>query len=50
MEHHNNTTEQNENISLEHHLNAVKQEDYSGTFPKVENWLYKTNIQNLREK
>jgi hypothetical protein len=25
-------------------LKQVKQEDYSGTFPKVENWLYETNI------
>ena len=37
--------EQNKNISLEHHLKQVKQEDYTGTFPKVENWLYKTGIQ-----
>ena len=50
MENKNNTTEQNENISLEHHLNAVKQENYSGTFPAVENWLYKTNIQLSNQK
>ncbi|MEO8513003.1 MAG: hypothetical protein ABI543_05560 [Ignavibacteria bacterium] len=40
-----NNAEHNENISLEHHLKQVKQEDYSGTFPKVENWLYKAGIQ-----
>jgi hypothetical protein len=36
---------QNENISLEHHLKQVKQEDYTGTFPKVESWLYRSGIQ-----
>lgn len=45
-----NNTERNSNISLEHHLNAVKQDDYSGTFPAVENWLYKTNIQLSNQK
>lgn len=50
MENKNNTTEQNENISLEHHLNELKQENYSGTFPAVENWLYKTNIQLSNQK
>lgn len=29
---------------LEHHFNEVRREDYSETFPAVENWLYKTNI------
>ena len=41
----NNKPEQNENISLEHHLSQLKKEDYSGTFPKTESWLYKTGIQ-----
>ncbi len=55
MENKHNTTEQNNtewnsNISMEHHLNAVKQDDYSGTFPAVENWLYKTNIQLSNQK
>ncbi len=50
MENKHNTTEQNENISLEHRLNAVKKEDYSGTYPAIENWLYKTNIQLSNQK
>ena len=33
------------NKTLEHHLKEVKREDYSETFPEVENWLYKTGIQ-----
>lgn len=50
MDKKNKTTEQNENISLEHHLNAVKQENYMDTYPEVENWLYKTNIQLSNQK
>ena len=36
--------------SLEHHLNQVKAENYTETFPAVENWLYKTNIQITNQK
>lgn len=34
-----------EDKSLEHHFNQVKQENYNNTFPEVENWLYRANIQ-----
>jgi hypothetical protein len=38
-------SEQNaKNINLEHHFNQVKAENYTETFPDVENWLYKANI------
>ena len=38
------------NKSLEHRFSEVKQEDYSSTFPEVENWLYKANISLANEK
>lgn len=34
----------------EHHFNELKAEDRSGTFPAVEDWLYKTNIQIINQK
>lgn len=33
-----------ENLSLEHHFNQVKQENYVDTFPAAQDWLYKANI------
>jgi hypothetical protein len=41
----NKNLKQDENKSLEHHLKQVKQENYGDTFPKIENWLYRTGIQ-----
>ena len=38
------------NTSLEHHFSEVKQENYSSTFPEVENWIYKANISLSNEK
>ncbi|MCI0450047.1 MAG: hypothetical protein L0Y79_09740, partial [Chlorobi bacterium] len=35
----------NKDKILENHFNEVKLEDYSESFPAVENWIYKTNIQ-----
>lgn len=29
----------------DNYFSALKTEDYSGTFPETENWIYKTNIQ-----
>jgi hypothetical protein len=34
-----------ENLSLGHHFNQVKQENYIDTFPAAQDWLYKANIQ-----
>ena len=31
--------------SLEHHLNAIRQEDHSSTFSKTSDWLFKAGIQ-----
>ena len=41
----NGNLENKSNKSLEHHFNQVKAENYTETFPAVENWLYKSNIQ-----
>lgn len=38
------------NKSLEHHLNRLKAENYTDSFPAVENWIYKTNIQLENQK
>jgi hypothetical protein len=35
----------NHSENKENYFSALKSEDYSGTFPEIENWLYKTNIQ-----
>src|SRR4030095_8216799 len=44
-------SEQNDkDKSLEHHFKQVKAENYMETFPAVENWLYKTNIQLENQK
>lgn len=34
----------------EHQFNELREEDHSGTFPEVEDWLYKTNIQIINQK
>lgn len=34
----------------EHHFNELKAEDHSGTFPEVEDWLYKANINIINQK
>jgi len=36
--------------NLEHYFNAVKNQDYSGKQPEVENWLFKANIQINNQK
>lgn len=38
-----------DNTSLEHHLMQVKQENYSDTFPEIENWIYLKNIELNRK-
>lgn len=35
--------------SLEHHLSEVKLENYTDSFPEVENWLYRANIQSEKQ-
>jgi len=32
------------NRSLEHHFNQLKQENYDSTFPDIESWIYKTSV------
>ncbi|MBZ0202596.1 MAG: hypothetical protein K8I03_06235 [Ignavibacteria bacterium] len=38
------------NRSLEHHFKRLKAENYTDSFPAVENWLYKTNIKIENQK
>lgn len=36
--------------SLEHHLNAIRQEDHSSTFSKTSDWLFKAGIKMENQK
>jgi hypothetical protein len=45
-----NSEYQKSSSTLEHHLNAVKQEDYSSTFNKTSDWIYKAGIQMENQK